>query len=126
MSENIDLVKSVLRAYVNDDRDEIERRIADQFSFTSPYDNQIDRTSYMERCWPNHEATKAIDFIRFFENGDDVVTSYEVTLLSGRKFRNTEILSVQNGKISAIEVFFGWDLPHPATNGKSIDIAAEE
>lgn len=123
MSENIDLVKSVLRAYVNDDRDEIERLIADQFSFTSPYDNQIDRTSYMTRCWPNHETTKAIDFIRFFEDGDEVVTSYEITLVSGRKFRNTEILSVKDGKISAIEVFFGWDIPHPAATGKSKDIA---
>ncbi|WP_411819626.1 nuclear transport factor 2 family protein [Hyphococcus formosus] len=125
MSENTDIVKRALRAYVNDDRDEIEALIADDFSFTSPYDNHIDRASYMERCWPNHEATKHIEFIRLFESGDDVVASYEVTLISGREFRNTEILSLKNGKISAIEVFFGWDIPHPAARGKSIDIGEE-
>ncbi|HEV7691102.1 MAG TPA: hypothetical protein VGO52_09780 [Hyphomonadaceae bacterium] len=44
-------------AYETDDRETLERLIASDFSFTSPYDDGIDREAYFQRCWPNHETS---------------------------------------------------------------------
>jgi hypothetical protein len=35
----------------------------------------------------------------------------------GRRFQNTEVLTVRCGKIVEAEVYFGWSLPHPAPPG---------
>lgn len=49
-------VKTALRAYVDKVRGAIERLIAEDYSFTSPIDNDLDRQSYFARCWPNSEV----------------------------------------------------------------------
>ena len=48
------------KAYETSDRGLIEPLIAEEFSFTSPYDEAIDRVAYFERCWPNHQTTRRI------------------------------------------------------------------
>ena len=42
-------------AYAAKDHAAIEKLIADDFHFTSPLDNRIDRATYFARCWPNSE-----------------------------------------------------------------------
>jgi hypothetical protein len=49
-----------------------EALIADDFHFTSPLDNRIDRATYFARCWPNSESTEGFDFIRFVPDGERV------------------------------------------------------
>ena len=50
------------------------------------------------------------------ENGDTAWVVYEAT--SGKKrFRNTEMHKTRGGKLVATEVYFGWNLPHPAAKG---------
>ena len=39
------------------------------------------------------------------------------TSLRGRRFRNTERLTIRGGKIVEAEVYFGWPLPHDAPDG---------
>ena len=46
-------IRTAFEAYENDDRDALEKVIAEDFSFTSPYDNAIGREEYFLRCWPN-------------------------------------------------------------------------
>lgn len=41
----------------------------------------------------------------------------------GKRFRNTEILTVRDGKIVEAEVYFGWSLPHKAPPGGFVDQA---
>ncbi len=111
---NADTARAAFVAYANDDREAIETLIADDFSFTSPLDNGIDRATYFDRCWPNHERLARFDFVRVVENGPEVMVTYECETVDGRRFRNTEVLTIRDGKIRAVEVYFGWSLPHPA------------
>jgi ketosteroid isomerase-like protein len=94
-------------AYETDDRDTIEALIAPGFSFTSPYDDGIDRKAYFERCWPNHETTAKIRIERVFIEGDSAFVTYLGTSTSGRSFRNTEYLTFRGGQIASVEVYFG-------------------
>jgi len=54
------------------------------------------------------------------EAGDEVLVTYEGTGVSGRIFRNTEVLTIRDGKIVEVEVYFGWNVPHDAPLGRSI------
>jgi hypothetical protein len=38
-------------------------------------------------------------------------------LADGLRFRNSEILTVHDGKIVDVEVYFGWAIPHEAAEG---------
>ena len=40
----------------------------------------------------------------------------------GKPLRNTEIVTVRNGKIVEVEVYFGWSIPHEAPAGGFVDL----
>lgn len=100
-------IHAVFEAYQDDDRDTVERYIAEEFSFTSPYDDAIDRAAYFERCWPNHKMLNTMKVERIFIDSDSAYVTYTATNMSGRAFRNTEYFTFNGGKIASIEVYFG-------------------
>ena len=121
MIDAIDIVKQCYQAYVDKDRAAIEAVLAEDFHFTSPLDNRLDRDTYFKRCWPNSETTAEFDFKAIVPMDDRVFVSYEAATKAGKRFRTTEVLTVRNGKIVEVEVYFGWDLPHEAPIGGFID-----
>jgi ketosteroid isomerase-like protein len=94
-------------AYETNDRDTLERLIAPDFVFTSPYDDGIDREAYFTRCWPNHETTAKMKVERIFIEGSSAYVTYLSKSTTGRSFRNTEYLTFRGGKIASVEVYFG-------------------
>jgi ketosteroid isomerase-like protein len=104
------LVRDAYGAYESGDRDVVEALLSDGFTFYSPPDPGIDRAAYFERCWPNSETIEGFEFVRLFEQGDEVVVTYECTRADGRRFRNTEIHTFESDRVRRVEVYFGWDL----------------
>ena len=117
----ISIARKSYQAYADKDRAAIESVIADDFHFTSPLDNRLDRKTYFERCWPNSETIADFKFINLVADNEHVFVTYEGRGTSGKRFRNTEILTVRNGKISDAEVYFGWTIPHEAAAGGFVD-----
>ena len=105
------------QAYVDKDRASIERLIADDFHFSSPLDNRLDRATYFARCWPNSEKMETFAFVHVVPAGDRVFVTYEAQTTDGHRFRNTEILVVRGQQIVEAEVYFGWSIPHEAPPG---------
>ena len=111
MSNRVDVVRRSYAAYETGDREALEGVLADDLVFFSPADVGIDRTTYFERCWPNHERLASFDVVRLEEVGDEVLLTYEATRTDGTRFRNTEVLGFDgDGRIARIEVYFGWEL----------------
>ena len=54
----ISIARTAYDAYVRKDRAVIEELTAEDFHFTSPLDNRIDRATYFKYCWPNSEKIK--------------------------------------------------------------------
>src|SRR5919201_2998414 len=102
--------RGVYDAYVSGDRGIVEEALGEDFTFYSPPDPWIDRSTYFERCWPNSELLESFDFVRLIEAGDEVIVTYESTKTDGKRFRNTEILTFDGAKLSKVEVYFGWTL----------------
>ena len=82
------VARAAYETYVTKDRAALEPLIADDFHFTSPLDNRIDRATYFKRCWPNSERAEDFDFIHCVPDGDRVFVTYEA-VMGGRRFRNT-------------------------------------
>ncbi len=108
--DRLQLARDSYGAYVSGDRRILEELLSDDFTFYSPADVGIDRARYFERCWPNSELIESFEFVRLVEVGDEVIVTYESKKTDGKRFRNTEVLTFDGGKISRAEVYFGWDL----------------
>ena len=116
-----DIARAMYRAYVEKDRAAAEALIAEDFHFTSPLDNRLDRAAYFKRCWANAETISGFDLIHVVAQAGYVYVTYEGMTTAGKRFRNTELITVRAGRIVEVEVYFGWSLPHAAAPGGFID-----
>jgi ketosteroid isomerase-like protein len=120
MQDAIEIAKQVYMAYIRKDRTAIEALLANDFHFTSPRDNRLDRATYLSRCWPGSEMMSDITFVCIAQTDEHVFVTYDLRMKDGKSFRNTELLAVQNGKLAEAQVFFGWTHPHEALEGSSV------
>lgn len=120
-NEIVAIARAAYEAYVAKNRAAIEKLISADFHFTSPLDNRIDRATYLARCWPNSERIDGFDFINLVSDGDRVFVTYEGHTRNGERFRNTEIVTVRDGQIVEVEVYFGWSIPHEAKRGGFVE-----
>ncbi len=102
------LIHSCFAAYETKDRAALEGLLADDFTFSSPLDDHINRTRYFERCWPNSENLKAFHIEKMFEDGNEAFVTYEAEATDGSRFRNTEFFTANDaGQLSHVHVYFG-------------------
>ena len=120
-TNNLAIARAAYDAYIRKDRAAIEALIADDFRFTSPLDNRLDRDAYFRRCWPNSQTIEAFDVINVLSKADRVFVTYEGRNTNGHRFRNTEILTIRDNQIVDVEVYFGWSVPHAAPQGGFVD-----
>ena len=102
-----ELIRRYYRAYETKDRPAIEGLLSNDFTFTSPFDDHIDRTAYFKRCWPNCERIKAFRVERLFEEGDEAFVLYELKPIAGTPFRNVEHFVRWGSQIREVVVYFG-------------------
>jgi ketosteroid isomerase-like protein len=121
MTTPLEVFRKAFRAYVDKDRQAIEAILADDFHFTSPLDNRLDRASYLEVCWPNSGNAARFDEVFACELAERACIVYEAATKDGKRFRNCEIATVRGGKLVAVEVYFGWNLPHQAAEGTHLE-----
>ena len=105
---NADTVRAFFASYLAQDRAAAERLVAEEFVFTSPQDDHIDRAAFFERCFPTADRFKDHELLAVVPTeGDDVFVLYEYELEGGQRFRNTEVITVRDGQVTETQVFFG-------------------
>ncbi|QMU77217.1 nuclear transport factor 2 family protein [Streptacidiphilus sp. PB12-B1b] len=110
---NVDVVRLCLESYIAQDRATAERLIAPDYTFTSPQDDRIDRAAFFERCFPTADrfrTQRILDAVPAC--GDGVLIVYEYELVTGERYRNVELSTVRQGKITDTQVFFGGRVAH--------------
>jgi ketosteroid isomerase-like protein len=101
------IIRALFDAYLADDRNAVEGVLAEDFRFTSPYDNGIDKATYFERCWRSSDWIERHELEKILVEGDDAFVTYKCVAKSGKSFRNTEFFGFENDKIKRIDVYFG-------------------
>jgi ketosteroid isomerase-like protein len=101
------LIRALFAAFKAGDRGIAETLLADDFTFTSPYDDRIGKATYFERCWPNsgHFVSQTIE--RIFEQDQMAFVTYHCVTTDGKDFRNTEFFTLAADRITSVSVYFG-------------------
>jgi ketosteroid isomerase-like protein len=102
-----EIIGALFAAYLSNDRKAVEDSFADDFRFTSPYDDGIDRATYFERCWRVSDWIERQELEKIFVQGDEAFVSYRCMAKDGKNFRNTEFFVFSGDKIKRIDVYFG-------------------
>ncbi len=104
----VESAQAIFKAYLTQDRDAADRLLADEFVFTSPQDDHIDKAAFFERCFPTADRLVSQELLYVVPTeGDDVFVMYEYELKTGGRHRNVEVLTVRDDRIVETQVFFG-------------------
>ena len=102
-----DIIRNLFAAYLAEDRDAVEGIFAEDFRFTSPFDDRLDKATYFERCWRASDWIAQHKLERIVIDGDTAIVTYRVVSTDGKSFRNTEVMAFAGEQIASIEVYFG-------------------
>jgi ketosteroid isomerase-like protein len=102
-----EIIRAIFAAYLSNDRKAVEDALTDDFRFTSPYDDEIDKATYFARCWRNTDWIERHELERIFVEGDEAFVTYKCLAKGGKNFRNTEFFSFEGDRIKRIDVYFG-------------------
>jgi ketosteroid isomerase-like protein len=102
-----DTIRAIFAAYLANDRTFVEEAFSDDFRFTSPYDDALDKSAYFERCWKNSDWIERHELERIFVEGDEAFVTYRCVAKDGKTFRNTEFFVFEGEKVKRIDVYFG-------------------
>ena len=107
MKSKPDIIRALFAAYLSNDRKAVEDALSDDFRFTSPYDDRIDKETYFARCWRNTDWIERHQLEKIFVEGDEAFVTYNCLAKGGKNFRNTEFFAFEGDKIKRIDVYFG-------------------
>jgi ketosteroid isomerase-like protein len=102
-----EIIRALFAAYLSNDRKAVEEAFTDDFHFTSPDDDEIDKATYFVRCWRLTDWIERHELERIFVQGDEAFVTYKCVAKGGKSFRNTEFFSFESDKIKRIDVYFG-------------------
>ncbi|MDQ6752060.1 MAG: nuclear transport factor 2 family protein [Actinomycetota bacterium] len=111
---NTDVVRASIEAYLARDLNAVEPLIAEDFRFTSPQDDHIDKPAYLERCFPTADRFTAHKILELVSVGEEnVFLLYEYQMQNGEQYRNTEFITIRDGQLVEAQVFFGGRVKSP-------------
>jgi ketosteroid isomerase-like protein len=107
MTSKSEIIRGIFAAYLSNDRQAVENALADDFRFTSPYDDRIDKPAYFERCWKNSDWIERHELERIVVDREAAFVTYKCSAKGGKSFRNTEFFVFAGDKVKSIDVYFG-------------------
>lgn len=107
MSQHAGTLRRLYAAFMAQDRTVPEAVLAGDFTFTSPFDDAIDKEAWFRRCWPGSALFESLAVETIAEDGDNAFVLYRCVTKAGTTFRNVERVSFADERIRGVEVFFG-------------------
>ena len=91
--------------------------LADDFTFTSANnDDHISKSAFKERCWKSQvNFIERFDLQHIIGSGNDAFVLYVGHTSNEKTFRNVEYLQLREGKVRAIECYFGDQASFPSS-----------
>jgi ketosteroid isomerase-like protein len=100
------IIRALFAAYIANDRKAVEDTLTEDFRFTSPYDDGIDKKTYFARCWRDTGWIERHQLEKISVESDEAFVTYKCLAKGGKSFRNTEFFAFEGDKIKRIDVYF--------------------
>src|SRR5438046_7982462 len=101
-----EIIRAIFAAYISNDRKIVEEALSDDFRFTSPYDDEIDKATYFERCWRNSDWIERHELEKIFVDGNEAFVTYRCVANGGKNFRHTEFFTFVDDRVEPIDIYF--------------------
>jgi hypothetical protein len=116
MTEKEKAVRAYYTGFETHDEKMVLSTLAEGFNFTSPNnDDHIPLDEFKKRCWPTNAFISKVNCIKMVESSNDVILLVEILTTDNKRVRNVDIFTFNEGKIQAIEVFFGPGISFPGS-----------
>jgi len=108
-AQNEEAIRKYYKSWETRDWHPFDVLLADNFTFTSAAgDDHISKSIFKTRCWDTQvDFVGHFDLKHLFGNGDDALVLYVCTTKNGKTFKNAEYHHLKEGRIEAIECYFG-------------------
>jgi ketosteroid isomerase-like protein len=107
--QNEQTVRKYYAAWETKDWRPFDILLADNFTFTSPNDDDhISKSAFKAKCWETQvNFIEHFDLQRVIGTGNDAFVMYVCRVKNGKSFQNVEYLRLRGEKVKAIECYFG-------------------
>lgn len=104
-----EIVRRWYKAWVEKDEAQFESLMTDNFTFSSAAgDDHISRSTFKTQCWDTQaQLIERSDLERVIASGNEVFVKYLCHTKNGKSFRNVEYFRLSDGKVEALECYFG-------------------
>ena len=110
------LIRKWYAAWEQKDWGPVDTLLADNFTFSSAAgDDHISKSVFKTRCWESQiNFVERFDLQRVFGSGNEALVMYVCRTKNGKTFRNVEYIRLRDGKLEAIECYFGAQSSFPS------------
>lgn len=104
-----EIVRKWYKAWVEKDEAQFEALMTDDFTFSSAAgDDHISRSTFKRQCWDTQaKLIERSDLERVITSGNEAFVKYLCHTTNGNSFRNVEYFRLRDGKVEALECYFG-------------------
>jgi hypothetical protein len=93
----------------------IDMMLADDFTFSSPLDDHISKSDFKTGCWDTQIAFIArFDLKQVIGTDNEAFVMYVCHTTNGKTFQNVEYFQFRDGKVKAVECYFGGKASFPS------------
>jgi ketosteroid isomerase-like protein len=113
---NEEIIRKYYAAWEKNDWHPLDVLLADNFTFTSAAgDDHIGKGAFKVKCWESQiNFIDRFDLQRVFGSDNEAIVMYVCRTKNGRTFRNVEYLWLSDGRVAAIECYFGAQSSFPS------------
>ena len=113
---NEDTIRKYYAAWEKKDWRPFDILLADNFTFTSAAgDDHLNKSAFKVKCWGSQiDFIDRFDLQRVFGDGNEAFVMYVCRTKMGKTFRNVEYFRLKDGKVEAIECYFGAQSSFPS------------
>lgn len=100
-------IENIFKAWTDRDWDFVRDGLAEDFTFTTQYDDHIDKTTFKNKCWDTVTQIGEFEIVTIVEGENEAFVRYKNTI-NDEKVQNAEqFIFDENDKIKSVTVFFG-------------------
>ena len=117
-----EIIRKWYKAWEKKDLDQFNILLADNFTFTSAAgDDHISKSAFKAQCWDTQVGfIDRFDLERVLGNRNEAFVKYLCHTKNAKSFRNVEYFRLRDGKIEALECYFGEKSSFPSAASKGM------